>query len=150
MPIFEYVCLDCEHGFEALVYGDAEMYVNFSKHNKPGTIPLAFGTEIKDGCPLDCGLCPDHQQHTCLGIIEVNSACNMECPLCFASARPGFSLTTEEVDAILDDGALVCSVVEAQDWANLMTDGVVPGRPYVVPMDSVLSVVRTGPDTHAG
>ncbi|MGC8485980.1 MAG: radical SAM protein, partial [Candidatus Baltobacteraceae bacterium] len=89
--------------FEALVYGDAEMYVNFAKYNKPGTLPLAYGTEIKNGCPLDCGLCPDHQQHACLGIIEVNSACNMNCPLCFASARPGFSLTMEEVESILDD-----------------------------------------------
>ena len=95
-------CPDCGP-FEALVYGDAEMYISFSKYNKPGTIPLAFGTEIKDGCPLDCGLCPDHEQHACLGIIEVNSACNMNCPLCFASARPGFSLTLEEVESILDD-----------------------------------------------
>ncbi len=95
-------CPDCGP-FEALVYGDAEMYMTFAKYNKPGTIPLAFGTEIKDGCPLDCGLCPDHQQHACLGIIEVNSNCNMNCPLCFAAARPGFSLTMEEVESILDD-----------------------------------------------
>jgi uncharacterized radical SAM superfamily Fe-S cluster-containing enzyme len=27
----------------------------------------------------------------------------MDCPLCFASARPGFSLTLEEVEQILDD-----------------------------------------------
>src|SRR5258708_39787645 len=92
-----------EHGpFEALVYGDAEMYLSFSKYNKPGTIPLAFSTEIQHGCPLDCGLCPDHQQHACLGIIEVNSACNMECPLCFANAGAGFNLTLEEVEDILD------------------------------------------------
>src|SRR5581483_5473681 len=32
-----------------------------------------------------------------------NSACNMACPLCFASARPGFSLTLAEVEQILDD-----------------------------------------------
>ena len=95
-------CPDCGP-FEALVYGDAEMYVNHAKHNKPGTLPLAYGTEIVDGCPLDCGLCPDHQQHACLGIIEVNSACNMNCPLCFAAASPGFSLTLEEVEALLDD-----------------------------------------------
>ena len=30
--------------FEALVYGDAEAYVANGKYNKPGTIPLAFGT----------------------------------------------------------------------------------------------------------
>ena len=27
----------------------------------------------------------------------------MNCPLCFADARPGFSLTMEEVEAMLDD-----------------------------------------------
>ena len=95
-------CPDCGP-FEALVYGDAEAYTNFSKFNKPGTIPLAYGSEIKDGCPYDCGLCPDHQQPTCLGIIEVNSACNMNCPLCFSEAGPGFSVTLEEVEAMLDD-----------------------------------------------
>ena len=95
-------CPDCGP-FEALVYGDAAAYVSLSRYNKPGTIPLARGTEIHDGCPYDCGLCPDHQQHTCLGIIEVNSNCNMDCPLCFSEARPGFSLTLEEVEQMLDD-----------------------------------------------
>jgi 7,8-dihydro-6-hydroxymethylpterin dimethyltransferase len=89
--------------FEALVYSDAEAYVANGKFNKPGTIPLAHGSEITRGCPYDCGLCPDHQQHTCLGIIEVNSACNMSCPLCFSTAGPGFSLTLEEVEAMLDE-----------------------------------------------
>ena len=95
-------CPECGP-FEALVYGDAEAYTSFGKYNKPGTIPLERGTEIRNGCPYDCGLCPDHQQHTCLGIIEVNSNCNMDCPLCFSDARPGFSLTLEEVEQILDD-----------------------------------------------
>ncbi|MGA2859273.1 MAG: radical SAM protein [Candidatus Sulfotelmatobacter sp.] len=95
-------CPDCG-SFEALVYGDAEAYTSFGKFNKPGTIPLAYGTDIREGCPYDCGLCPDHQQHTCLGIIEVNSACNMDCPLCFSEAGPGFSLTLEEVEQMLDD-----------------------------------------------
>ncbi len=58
---------------------------------------------LQNGCPHDCGLCPDHQQHTCLGIIEVNSTCNMNCPLCFSEARPGFNLTMEEVEQMLDD-----------------------------------------------
>lgn len=92
-----------EHGaFEGLVYGDAQAYTSAARFNKPGTIPLEFSTAIKDGCPHDCGLCPDHQQHACLGIIEVNSACNMDCPLCFANAGAGFNLTLEEVEGILD------------------------------------------------
>ncbi|GLV56656.1 hypothetical protein KDH_34950 [Dictyobacter sp. S3.2.2.5] len=92
-----------EHGvFEGLVYGDAQAYVSATRFNKPGTIPLAYTTEVQNGCPYDCGLCPDHQQHACLGIIEVNSACNMDCPLCFANAGAGFNLTLEEVEGILD------------------------------------------------
>jgi len=92
-----------DHGVvEALVYGDAQAYVSSAKFNKPGTVPLEFSTAIARGCPHDCGLCPDHQQHACLGIIEVNSACNMECPLCFANAGAGFNLTLGEVEGILD------------------------------------------------
>ena len=89
--------------FMSLVYSDAEAYVSFARYNKPGTIPLAYGTNVDRGCPHDCGLCPDHEQHACLGIIEVNSACDMDCPLCFADAAPGFSLTMEEVEQMLDD-----------------------------------------------
>lgn len=89
--------------FMSLVYGDAEAYVSFARFNKPGTIPLKHGSKIERGCPHDCGLCPEHEQHACLGIIEVNSACDMDCPLCFADAQPGFSLTLEEVEQMLDD-----------------------------------------------
>lgn len=92
-----------EHGqVEALIYGDAAAYLDLGRFNRPGTFPLAFSTAIEHGCPHDCGLCPDHQQHVCLGIIEVNSACNMHCPLCFANAGAGFSLTLSEVEEILD------------------------------------------------
>jgi uncharacterized radical SAM superfamily Fe-S cluster-containing enzyme len=92
-----------EHGqFESLIYGDAQAYTNTAKYNKPGTIPLHHSTEIVNGCPHDCGLCPDHQQHACVGIIEVNTACDMDCPLCFADAGHGFNLTLQEVEEILD------------------------------------------------
>jgi uncharacterized radical SAM superfamily Fe-S cluster-containing enzyme len=92
-------------GFEALLYGDAEMYVDSQRFNKPGTVPLQTQTEVRDGCPLDCGLCPDHKQHACVGIIEVNTACNLDCPLCFADSghQPdGFALTVEQVETGLD------------------------------------------------
>ena len=75
------------------------------RYNKPGTLPLQSQTEVRDGCPLDCGLCPDHKQHACLGLIEVNTACNLDCPVCFADSghQPdGFSLTLDQVEAGLD------------------------------------------------
>jgi 7,8-dihydro-6-hydroxymethylpterin dimethyltransferase len=97
-----------EHGqFETLFFGDADLYVKIAPYNKPGTIPLMFGTEVRDGCPLDCGLCPDHQQHTCLALIEVNQACNLDCPLCFADAgthkaQTGYELSYEQVERMID------------------------------------------------
>ncbi|MBA3366875.1 MAG: radical SAM protein [Actinobacteria bacterium] len=95
-----------EHGpFEALIYSDAELYMAQLRYNKPGTIPLEFQTEVRDGCPLDCGLCPEHKQHACLGIIEVNSGCNLDCPICFADSghQPdGYALTQEQVSLMLD------------------------------------------------
>ena len=88
--------------WEVLISPDAEGYVNSLKYNKPGTIPLEFSTEIKDGCPFDCGLCPDHKQHACLVLIEVNTACNLACPTCFADAGPGYNITLDECETMLD------------------------------------------------
>ncbi|MDI9883693.1 radical SAM protein [Streptomyces sp. HNM0645] len=104
------------HGeFEALVYGDAEEYLSSARFNKPGTIPLVFQTEVKDGCPSDCGLCPEHKQHACLGIVEVNTGCNLDCPICFADSghQPdGYSITREQCARMLD--AFVESEGEAE------------------------------------
>jgi 7,8-dihydro-6-hydroxymethylpterin dimethyltransferase len=100
------VCPD--HGpFEAVVYGDAERYLEVQRFNKPGEQPLERQTESVRGCPHDCGICPEHAQHTCLGVIEVNTACNLDCPICFADSgtgpqEHGFSLTLEEVESMLD------------------------------------------------
>ena len=80
-----------DHGwFEALVSPNVDDYLASLKYNKPGTIPLEFMTEVKDGCPYDCGLCPEHKQHACLALIEVNTGCNLACPTCFANAGPGY------------------------------------------------------------
>jgi uncharacterized radical SAM superfamily Fe-S cluster-containing enzyme len=105
-----------EHGeFEALVYGDAEEYLGSARFNKPGTVPLTFQTEVKDGCPSDCGLCPEHKQHACLGIIEVNTGCNLDCPICFADSghhSDGYSITPAQCERMLD--AFVASEGEAE------------------------------------
>jgi hypothetical protein len=97
-----------EHGqFEALVYGDAKRYVEIQRYNKPGERPLRLQTDVLEGCPRDCGICPEHKQHTCLGIIEVNTGCNLDCPICFAESGTGhqpdgYSLSLEQVEWMLD------------------------------------------------
>ncbi len=93
-----------EHGrFEGIISSDAEMYMNASRFNRPGRIPLEFATQVRDGCPLDCGLCPDHQQHSCVGIIEVTQNCNLHCPTCFTDSPSTGSLSLHQVEGILDN-----------------------------------------------
>ncbi len=97
-----------DHGlFEAVVYGDADRYQEIQRFSKPGQAPLERQTGTVAGCPHDCGICPEHAQHTCLGIIEVTTACNLDCPICFAESGTrqsghGFSLTLEQVESMLD------------------------------------------------
>ena len=71
---------------------------------KPSDRPLAPQTHIKLGCPHDCGLCPDQEQHTCLALIEIDDHCNLTCPACFANSSPTRDGTRSlaEVEAMLD------------------------------------------------
>ena len=92
-----------EHGWtEALVMSDAQWYLDSRPYNKPGAIPHGFTTEVEQGCPFDCGLCAEHQQHTCVGLIEITTRCDLNCPTCFADAQPGYDLTLPQVEAMLD------------------------------------------------
>ncbi len=78
-----------EHRFErVLISTDAEYYKLCRNFLKPGQMPLKFNTPIKYGCPYDCGLCPDHEQHSCLTLIEVTDGCNLTCPVCYSESSP--------------------------------------------------------------
>lgn len=55
---------------------------------KPPEMPLRFNTPMEYGCPYDCGLCPDHMQHSCLTIVEITDHCNLRCPICYADSGP--------------------------------------------------------------
>jgi uncharacterized radical SAM superfamily Fe-S cluster-containing enzyme len=61
-------------------------FVDWSRGKSPSPVPFPSRTTGK-GCPYDCGLCPSHAQHTCLGLVEVTRRCDLGCPLCYASAR---------------------------------------------------------------
>lgn len=77
------------HGVQkVLVSTDARLFKWQKDFLKPGDRPLALQSRTHYGCPYDCGLCPDHEQHSCLAIIEVNEHCNLECPVCFAGSSP--------------------------------------------------------------
>ncbi len=59
------------------------------EYSLPGKLPPRMGVTPRLGCPYDCGLCTEHEQHTCVAILEITSSCNLECPLCYASSGPG-------------------------------------------------------------
>ncbi|WP_440120698.1 radical SAM protein [Tenacibaculum sp. Ill] len=94
-----------EHGnSKVLIADDIEYYKNIRNYNKPSEMPYTFNTKTDYGCPYDCGLCPDHEQHSCLTVVEVTDRCNLTCPTCYAGSSPtyGRHRTLEEVKAMLD------------------------------------------------
>jgi uncharacterized radical SAM superfamily Fe-S cluster-containing enzyme len=92
-----------EHGtVEVPVYSDTKEYLKAVKNNKPGTKPLHYQGSVREGCPRDCGLCEDHKQHTCVGIIEITEKCNLRCPVCFMDSTNGVSLPFEHVKKMID------------------------------------------------
>ena len=94
-----------EHGnSKVLIADDKEYYKNIRNYNKPSETPYKFNTQTHYGCPYDCGLCPDHEQHSCLTVVEITDRCNLTCPTCYASSSPthGRHRTFEEVKAMLD------------------------------------------------
>ncbi len=92
-----------EHGVsEALISGDDAWFREMFAYTRPGSVPLAFSTEVSRGCPWDCGLCSDHEQHSCLPIIEITNHCNLECPICLVENRNDDHMRREEFTAIID------------------------------------------------
>ncbi|HJP99290.1 MAG TPA: radical SAM protein [Rhodanobacteraceae bacterium] len=55
---------------------------------KPPELPKQFNTPQRWGCPYDCGLCPEHMQHSCLTLVEITDHCNLRCPICYADSGP--------------------------------------------------------------
>lgn len=92
-----------EHGErEDFICSDVAWYDRM-EYSLPAKIPVEFGIEPDKGCPLDCGLCTEHEQHTCVAVVEITSSCNLTCPMCYASSAPGGRhLTLEQCQASID------------------------------------------------
>lgn len=94
-----------EHGSQkVLIATDVEYYKSCRNYIKRSETPLKFNTAVDYGCPYDCGLCTDHEQHSCLSLIEVTDRCNLTCPTCYAESSPtyGNHRTLEEIEKMFD------------------------------------------------
>lgn len=92
-----------QHGRQDVrVYGDTTAYVALAGYNRPGEMPLRFGVSAAQGCPHSCGLCPEHEQHVCLPIVEITDHCDMACPVCLVKTPGTFHLTRTQISGMLD------------------------------------------------
>jgi len=101
-----YIRKECsEHGsFQELYWSDYEQYQRAEEFEYIGTGIGNPRTEVKNGCPYDCGICPEHKSHTALAIIDVTNRCNLRCPVCFATAGTTgyvYEPSKEEIRAML-------------------------------------------------
>ena len=128
---------------KVLVASDAAYYRRIRDYAKPSEMPQRFATPVRWGCPYDCGLCADHEQHSCLSILEVTDRCNLTCPTCYAGSSPthGRHRTLDEIEFMLD--ALVAAEGEPD---VLQVSG---GEPTVHPQFwDILDACRRRPIGH--
>ena len=133
-----------QHGAQStLVSSDAAYWRLCKDYIKPGDRPLNLQSRTEYGCPYDCGLCPDHEQHSCLALIEINEHCNLTCPVCFAGSSParGKHLPLATIERMVD--ALVASEGEPD---IVQISG---GEPTLHPQFfEVLDLIRSRPVRH--
>ena len=95
-----------QHGAEKVLIADDIDYYRRCREVfiKPPEMPLIYNTPVKWGCPYDCGLCTDHEQHSCLTLVEICDYCNLRCPVCYAASGPERQQfrTLEQVEKMLD------------------------------------------------
>ncbi|MCK5324962.1 MAG: radical SAM protein [Woeseiaceae bacterium] len=79
-----------EHGPDRILLADDIAYYKLARENftKTPEQVLTPNTPVRYGCPYDCGICPDHEQHGCTLLIEVTDNCNLRCPTCYANSGP--------------------------------------------------------------
>jgi len=81
----------------------------------PPAKPARVQTAAGQGCPDDCGLCPEHAQGTCCVLLEVTARCDCDCPVCYASAerRPASDPPLDEIERwfqLLLEDAGTCNI----------------------------------------
>jgi hypothetical protein len=96
-----------EHGaFQELYWSDYDQYMRAEKFRDEGDGLENPRTQKVNGCPNDCGICPEHKSHTALAIIDVTNRCNLACPICFANASAAgyvYEPTKEQIFGMLEN-----------------------------------------------
>ena len=78
--IFKQYCPHCGES-DAVIEHDAALYRHWESIRRPNRPPESHQTDPSRGCPLDCSLCANHRQKSCVALIEITRACDMACPV---------------------------------------------------------------------
>lgn len=134
-----YLVKQCpEHGeFRAVIWRGRPALEHWQRHKIP-SYPEQPATGRDRGCPFDCGLCPDHAQHTCTAIIEITERCNLHCPVCFAVAGEKQARPDRTVDEVRE---ILAGIMRVSGKCNIQFSG---GEPSVHP--DLCAMVRAAKD----
>jgi hypothetical protein len=133
------------HGTERVLVADDADYYRLCRevYVKPPELPRQFNTRMEYGCPYDCGLCPDHMQHSCLTLVEITDHCNLRCPICFAASGPE-RVTHKPLAAVI---AMLDAVVANEGEPDVVQ--ISGGEPTLHPdFFAILDAARARPIRH--
>lgn len=114
-----------DHGeFRTLIWDGEPDYQGWNRERLPVKLDN-WVTPVDKGCPYDCGPCPEHRQEPCCVLLEVTQNCNLNCPICFASAGATKSNNP--------------SLIEIMDWYRWLLEH---GGPYNIHLSGGEPTVR--------
>ncbi len=91
------------HGRDTvLISSDYDYYSKSHNYIKPGQKQYEVFGNTHNGCPDDCGLCSDHEQHICMPIFEITGNCNLNCPVCIAEEKSRKDVSFDDIKYMVD------------------------------------------------
>ncbi len=127
-----------EHGvFRAVTSRNSGFYMDMEEFDVDRTKPSKPMNDGGEDCPLDCGLCSSHKQHTCIAVLEVTENCDMKCSICFADSKSGGSYYEPSIEQIKD---MFKTVKERSDGSSLVQ--ISGGEPTT--RDDLPEIIRLG------
>ena len=135
-------CPSCGESM-SLISTDADYYALCKHYLKKPDLPEKALTSVVQGCPYDCGVCPQHQNHPCLALFTVTDECDMQCAVCYNDSFPGAGKhkTMAQIEAMM---ATLLSVESSPDLIQ-----VTGGEPTTHPqIEEILRYVKKSPARH--
>ncbi|MEQ1502391.1 MAG: radical SAM protein [Myxococcota bacterium] len=134
-----------DHGRERVLVADDAVYWRRMREQflKAPEMPDRFQTPMRWGCPYDCGICPDHQQHACVALVEILDRCDLTCPVCYA----GSGVHRKEMRSLAEVEAMLDGIVRAEGRPDVVQ--ISGGEPTLHPdLFAILDAAKRRPIRH--